>query len=367
MSVEAPYRAPEREVEQAAEDAADPDGRRARSRPAQRLVDQHERIAAARQALQRAETAAGMRTRLTGPTALRPTGQDGPTGRGAGEVAVRDRRSSPVDGPASEEHRSPAGDTSAAGGYPSSVGEDHLPVPRALLPLFPGGGVRRGSVVQVAGSTSLLLALAAAAAQDGAWSALAAMPDVGLQAAAEAGLALERVVMVPRPGPDAPAVLGALVDGFDILVVGDCRALTDRDRRLLVSRLRTREAVLLSTRPWPGSDLVLEAEHVLEAGRLPGAGDRSVLGGGHAAPGAGGVEVALGTPRRREVAVRVRGRGAGGRGGQVRVSVGVGGLEAVPAGGLVSAGGLESVPVGGLRPVGAVRGSADLVPELRAV
>ncbi|MEE6283013.1 hypothetical protein [Georgenia sp. MJ170] len=232
------------------------------------------RLAAARQALSRAEDAAGLRTRL----APLPRPQDDDAAAPAAVVV-------------------PAEGVTVPGGGTST---DLLPVPAALATLFPGEGLRRGSVVQVARSTSVLLALTAAAAQDGGWTALTALPDVGLQAAAEAGLALGRSVVVPRPGPEAAAVLGALVDGFDVLVVGPCRALGDRDRRLLSARLRTRGAVLLSTAPWPGSDLVLRAEQ----GRPQGVG-----AGWGAVAGQEMTVSATGRGQVTEVRVRVGARG----------------------------------------------------------
>lgn len=197
------------------------------------------RLAAARAALTRAETAAGLRARFRTAPVLSPPAP-----------AYRRPEAVPPPAPAFGPGPSPA---------TGLLGED-VPVPAALAPLFPGGTLRRGSVVQVTGSTSLLLALAASVTSVGAWAALVAMPDVGWQAAAEAGLDLERVVVVPRPGADAPAVLGALVDGVDLLVVGLCPGLAERDRRSLAARLRARQAVFLSTEPWPGASLVLSAE-----------------------------------------------------------------------------------------------------------
>lgn len=199
------------------------------------------RLAAAQQALTLAEASAGVRQRLTGATVL-----------------------------ARSATTAPASSTVPA--------ELMLPVPAGLEPLLPSGGLRRGTAVQVTGSTSLLLALAATAARapgQDVWCAVVAMPDVGLAAAAEAGLDLDRTVVVPRPGPDAPAVLGALVDGFDVVVLGRCPALTASDRRAMLTRLRTREAVLLSADAWPGAQ-------VLEVGERAwfgvGAGDGVLTG-----------------------------------------------------------------------------------------
>ncbi|MGH3964401.1 MAG: hypothetical protein ACRDRY_14270, partial [Pseudonocardiaceae bacterium] len=51
-------------------------------------------------------------------------------------------------------------------------GRPPFPVVEPLAPLLPGGGLRRGSVVAVQGSTALLLALLAAASAQGAWVAV---------------------------------------------------------------------------------------------------------------------------------------------------------------------------------------------------
>lgn len=232
----------------------------------ERETSREARLAAAQRALVTAEASAGLRQRLTGVTTL-ATAEAGPGG------------------PA------PSSDV------PSEL---LLPVPAGLEQLLPWGGLRRGSAVQVSGSRSVLLAMAAAAAnapgQD-LWCAVVAMPDVGLAAAAEAGLDLFRTVVVPRPGPDAPSVLGALIDGFDVVVLGRCAALTEADRRSAGHRLRTREAVLLSGDVWPGAQAVLEVGERSWLG--VGAGD-GVLTGREAT--ITGYARGLGQPRR----VRIR-------------------------------------------------------------
>lgn len=112
----------------------------------------------------------------------------------------------------------------------------------------------------VAGSTSLVLALVARATQEGSWVAVVGLPGVGVLAAQQAGVELDRLALVPCPGPDAPTVLAALLDGVDLVIVGAGAALVDSDRRRLMARTRERGAVLLSTAPWPGAHLVLTAE-----------------------------------------------------------------------------------------------------------
>ncbi|GAA3823253.1 hypothetical protein [Cellulomonas soli] len=142
-----------------------------------------------------------------------------------------------------------------------------LPVPPALAPVLPDG-LRRGATTVVLGSTSLVLALLAHACAGGAWAALVGQPAVGLLAAAQAGVALERLAVVPAPGPDAALVVAALVDGLDVVLVGPQVVLTDVDRRRLSARARERGAVLLSTAPWVGAGAVLE----VEPGRWAGVG-----------------------------------------------------------------------------------------------
>lgn len=123
-----------------------------------------------------------------------------------------------------------------------------LPVHPYLAPLLPDGGLRAGSTVVVRGSTSLLLALLAEASRDGAWTVLVGYPAAGIAAAADAGCDLERTLVVPLPAGsavDAPAVLAALVDGMDVVVIGPEVTLLDHDRRRLAARARDRGTVLV--------------------------------------------------------------------------------------------------------------------------
>jgi len=148
-----------------------------------------------------------------------------------------------------------------------------LPVVPPLDGLLPWGGLRRGSTVAVvaeatasgtgvgetgAGATSLLLALLAGASAAGAWAGVVGRPELGLVAAAEAGIALERLVLVPYPGADLMAVTAALLDGLDLVAVSCSGAvLRAADRQRLAARARQRGAVLLSLGPWPGADVEL--------------------------------------------------------------------------------------------------------------
>ncbi|MEL7975164.1 hypothetical protein AAG589_04825 [Isoptericola sp. F-RaC21] len=191
-----------------------------------------------------------------------------------------------------------------------------LPVHPGLAGLLPDGGLAAGTVLAVRGSTTLLLALLAEASRSGAWVALVGAPTVGMLAAADAGIALGRTVLVPAPGPDAPAALAALLDGMDVVVVGTGAALLDGDRRRLAARARERGAVLVTQAAWPGAHVTLDAR-----------------GGTWS-----GVDHGAGWLRRRTLRVRRTGRGAAARPVELEVDVPLQ-VERV-VGGPVAAGGV---------------------------
>ncbi|GEL97560.1 hypothetical protein [Cellulomonas terrae] len=140
-----------------------------------------------------------------------------------------------------------------------------MAVPPPLAPILPEG-LRRGGTTVVTGSTSLVLAMLAHACAGGAWASVVGQPTIGLLAAAQAGVSLERLAVVPHPGLEAPTVVAALLDGVDVVVVGPQAALTDAERRKLSARARDRGSVLLSTVDWPGAGVVL----TVESGRWTG-------------------------------------------------------------------------------------------------
>ena len=157
---------------------------------------------------------------------------------------------------------------------PEEPDPDALPVAAPLAGLLPGAGLRRGSTVAIpesGGATSLLLALLAEASTAGAWVGIVGRPDLGMVAAAEAGLALERVALVPAPGADLVAVTMALLDGMDVVAVapggpvapfaqvrnGPPVVVRAAERQRLAARARQRGAVLVALGQWQGADLEL--------------------------------------------------------------------------------------------------------------
>ncbi len=165
-----------------------------------------------------------------------------------------------------------------------------FPVAESLAPLLPGG-LRPGSVVAVQGSTALLLALLVAAIAQGAWAAVIGVGDLGVLAAAEAGVVVQRLALVPRPGPNPAPVAAALLDGVALVALAGTDRISPGVRRSLAARAWQRGSVLLPLGRWPGADIELDCR----------------------AEAWYGAEAGHGRLRSREVVVRAVGRGAAAR------------------------------------------------------
>lgn len=132
---------------------------------------------------------------------------------------------------------------------PLSLARDRLlPVHTALTEVFPEGGLRRGSVVGCQGQAawSTALALAAGPSQAGSWVGLVNVGSRwGLSAAAEWGIALDRVFSVPAVEPaQLPTVLAAVADGVDLVITAGA-GVRAGDARRIAARLGQRGGVLL--------------------------------------------------------------------------------------------------------------------------
>ncbi len=119
----------------------------------------------------------------------------------------------------------------------------------------------------------------------------------GLVAADELDVDLERLALVPNPGPDWPEVVAVLLDGVDLVVVAAPTATAPAPARRLPARARQRGSVLVGVGDWPRAELTIETDH----------------GVWH------GLEAGRGRLRCRSLTVTVWGRGAAGRARQAHM------------------------------------------------
>ena len=125
---------------------------------------------------------------------------------------------------------------------PTLAGERLLPVAAAFTELLPSHGIRRGSVTSVTGSHALALALVAEASRTGSWVAAVGAEDLGIVAAHELGLALERLALVPSPGRRWADTIAAMLGGVDVVMVRPPAGASPVVLRQLAARARRRTA-----------------------------------------------------------------------------------------------------------------------------
>lgn len=132
----------------------------------------------------------------------------------------------------------------------SMAHERTLPVRDELAGLFAERALVRGRVLACDGSaaTSLAMALVSSAVRAGSWLALVGVPTVGLDAACELGVCLERVVAVElgeHPHTAWPDVVAAAADGFELILTRVPVGLRPAVTRSVATRVQRRGAVLV--------------------------------------------------------------------------------------------------------------------------
>lgn len=136
-----------------------------------------------------------------------------------------------------------------------------LPVPSPIAELLPRGGLARGTVASVAGTSSVLVGLLASVTAAGSHAAVIGMPDLSLLAAVEQGADLSKIAIVPAPKDSAVEVAAILLDGVDLILLGLPGVVVTPSRaRAVVARARSKGAVLLVAEGrWDGVDLRIES------------------------------------------------------------------------------------------------------------
>lgn len=97
---------------------------------------------------------------------------------------------------------------------------------------------------------SLTYALVKTVTED-RWAAVAGLPDIGWEAAFQMGLDPNRVVVVPSLQQEPARAVGLLVEGFEVVAVGDV-PLTPTGRQALAARVRKTGSSLLLLSHWAG-------------------------------------------------------------------------------------------------------------------
>jgi hypothetical protein len=139
-----------------------------------------------------------------------------------------------------------------------------IEVSKPLEAMLPHGGLQRGATLHLNGpaSYSLMLSLLAVPTRQGKWAVVVGDGDVGLSAAADLGVALERLVLVEQPPRSAfLTVLGACIGAFDLVVIDPGRLNEVGGGRRLRARARERGTVLVQlggTKPVWGEGAEIE-------------------------------------------------------------------------------------------------------------
>lgn len=118
--------------------------------------------------------------------------------------------------------------------------------------MLPDAGLVRGRVVGCTGSAamSLALALSVRATVTGSWLAVVGVPMLGVEAVAEFGVPLSRLVAIEADGRSSTWAerVGAAADGFDLILTRP-PAGAERVVRKVRQRMQARGVVLLAVGP----------------------------------------------------------------------------------------------------------------------
>ena len=103
-------------------------------------------------------------------------------------------------------------------------------------------------------SMSLAMTLMAGPSADGAWCGVVGTAELGLEAAAAAGVELRRTILVPDPGEAWLEVVAALIDVLGVVVLRPPSHVGAKDVSRISARLRQRGGILIAYGDWPRSE-----------------------------------------------------------------------------------------------------------------
>lgn len=125
-----------------------------------------------------------------------------------------------------------------------------IPVHPALAPLL-GGGLVPGGVYATSPSLGLGLGLAAEAVRESGWLAAVGFPHLGVEAVTASGIALDRFVSIPQPKEHWATVVGAVCDGFTVVLARGPRGLDPASASRIAAVAHRTGTVLVVLGDWP--------------------------------------------------------------------------------------------------------------------
>ncbi|MCR8671359.1 hypothetical protein NWP09_09445, partial [Agrococcus sp. HG114] len=94
-------------------------------------------------------------------------------------------------------------------------------------------------------SRSLALACLGATLPPGAWGAIVGMPDLGIEAARDLGVPIDRIALVPQPGRAWLDVVASLAEAMPVVLAASPGRVAPTDAARLAARLRQASSTLL--------------------------------------------------------------------------------------------------------------------------
>ena len=159
--------------------------------------------------------------------------------------------------------------------HETSPAAGSVPVHPRLAPLFPHG-LRAGAVYSLHGSMSAALALLAGPSMAGSWCGVVGVPDLGVEAAADWGVWLDRLALIPHVcAEDWTSVVAALVEVCALVVATPPEHITPGEVSRLLARLRTSGSSLVVLGDWPRAAATLTGRIVRWDGLYDGHGHLS--------------------------------------------------------------------------------------------
>lgn len=164
----------------------------------------------------------------------------------------------------------------------------------------------RSGVAHSIESRGLALACMGAVMPPGAWGAIVGMPDLGIEAARDLGVPIDRVALVPHPGRSWLDVVASLAEAMPVVLAASPGSVSPTDAARLAARLRQASSTLLVAGPWPNAATVVRSVRAEWQGLADG--DGRIAAGGLI------VEVASGgAPSRARIPINSDGASTAGR------------------------------------------------------